>query len=125
MVLMHMMREGEVALIPETVAALRRGDKRLIKQFAEDLENDDGGLLEQNAQQVGGLYNTIECRESWSARKAGSPSSATRARRSAMVRSDRCTGGLRRRGATICSSPGTGGVLMVRPPGRSSAAATP
>ena len=67
MVLTHMMREGEVALIPETVAALRRGDKRLIKQFAEDLENDDGGLLEQNAQQFGGLYNTIECRESWSA----------------------------------------------------------
>jgi pimeloyl-ACP methyl ester carboxylesterase len=62
-----MMREGEVALVPEAVTALKRGDKRLIRQFAEDLENDDGGLLEQNAQQFGGLFNTIECRETWAA----------------------------------------------------------
>ena len=67
LVLLHMMREGEAALVPEAVTALRRGDKRLIKQFAEDLENDDGGLLEQNAQQFGGLFNTIECRETWAA----------------------------------------------------------
>ena len=33
--------------------------------FAEDLEEDDGGLLETNAQQFDGLYNTIECRETW------------------------------------------------------------
>jgi len=67
MVLLHMMREGEAAMIPETVTALSRGDRRLLRQFAEDFENDDGGLLEENAQQFGGLYNTIECRESWSA----------------------------------------------------------
>jgi pimeloyl-ACP methyl ester carboxylesterase len=65
LVLLHMMRQGEAALVPEAVAALRRGDKRLVKQFAEDLEEDDGGLLETNAQQFGGLFNTIECRETW------------------------------------------------------------
>jgi pimeloyl-ACP methyl ester carboxylesterase len=65
LVLMHMMREGEVALIPETVSAIKRGDYRLVKQFAEMLEDDEGALLEQNAQQFGGLFNTIECRETW------------------------------------------------------------
>jgi pimeloyl-ACP methyl ester carboxylesterase len=65
LVLLHMMRQGEAALVPEGVTALRRGDKRLIRQFAEDLEEDDGGLLETNAQQFGGLFNTIECRETW------------------------------------------------------------
>ena len=65
MVLLHMMREGEAALIPETVAAVRRGDVRLLRTFAEDLESSDGGLLEQNAQQFDGLYNSIECRETW------------------------------------------------------------
>jgi len=67
MVLLHMMREGEAALVPEAVAAIRRGELKLFKQFAEDFENSDGGLLEENAQQFGGLFNTIECRESWSA----------------------------------------------------------
>lgn len=67
MVLLHMMREGEAALIPEAVAGLKRGEVKLFKQFAEDFENIDGGLLEENAQQFGGLFNTIECRESWSA----------------------------------------------------------
>jgi pimeloyl-ACP methyl ester carboxylesterase len=67
MVLLHMMREGEVALIPETVAGLQRNDHRLLKMFAEDLESSDGGLLEQNAQQFDGLYNSIECRETWAA----------------------------------------------------------
>ncbi len=65
MVLLHMMREGEPALIPEAVAAVRRGDLRLLRMFAEDLETNDGGLLEQNAQQFDGLYNSIECRETW------------------------------------------------------------
>jgi pimeloyl-ACP methyl ester carboxylesterase len=65
MVLLHMMREGEAALIPEAVAAVQRGDVRLLKMFAEDLEGNDGGLLEQNAQQFDGLYNSIECRETW------------------------------------------------------------
>ena len=65
LVLLHMMRQGEAALVPEAVTALKRGDKRLVKQFAEDLEEDDGGLLETNAQQFGGLFNTIECRETW------------------------------------------------------------
>jgi len=65
MVLLHMMREGEAALIPETVAAIQRDDLRLVKMFAEDLESNDGGLLEQNAQQFDGLYNSIECRETW------------------------------------------------------------
>jgi len=65
LVLLHMMRQGEAALVPEAVTALRRGDKRLVRQFAEDLEEDDGGLLETNAQQFGGLFNTIECRETW------------------------------------------------------------
>lgn len=65
LVLLHMMRQGKAALVPEAVTALKRGDKRLIKQFAEDLEDDDGGLLETNAQQFGGLFNTIECRETW------------------------------------------------------------
>ncbi len=65
MVLLHMMREGEAALIPEAVAELKRGDSKLFRQFAEDFENDDGGLLEENAQQFGGLFNTGECRESW------------------------------------------------------------
>jgi pimeloyl-ACP methyl ester carboxylesterase len=67
MVLLHMMREGEAALIPETVASLQRNDHRLVKMFAEDLESSDGGLLEQNAQQFDGLYNSIECRETWAA----------------------------------------------------------
>jgi pimeloyl-ACP methyl ester carboxylesterase len=67
MVLLHMMREGEAAMIPEAVAGLKRGEAKLFRQFAEDFENDDGGLLEENAQQFGGLFNTIECRESWSA----------------------------------------------------------
>jgi pimeloyl-ACP methyl ester carboxylesterase len=65
MVLLNMMREGEAASIPETVAAARRGDLRLLKLYAEDLETNDGGLLEQNAQQFDGLYNSIECRETW------------------------------------------------------------
>ena len=65
LVLLQMMREGEAALVPEAVTALKRGDKRLLKQFAEDLESNDGGLLEQNAQQFDGLYNSIECRETW------------------------------------------------------------
>jgi len=65
LVMLHMMRQGEAALVPEAVTALKHGDKRLIKQFAEDLEEDDGGLLETNAQQFGGLFNTIECRETW------------------------------------------------------------
>ena len=65
LVLLHMMRQGEAALVPEAVTALKRGDTRLIKQFAEDLEEDDGGLLETNAQQFGGLFNTVECRETW------------------------------------------------------------
>lgn len=65
LVLLHMMRQGEAALVPEAVTALRRGDKRIVRQFAEDLEEDDGGLLETNAQQFGGLFNTIECRETW------------------------------------------------------------
>jgi pimeloyl-ACP methyl ester carboxylesterase len=67
MVLLHMMREGEAALIPEAVGGIKRGDLKLFRQFAEDFENSDGGLLEENAQQFGGLFNTIECRESWSA----------------------------------------------------------
>ena len=66
-VLLHMMREGEAALIPEAVAAIGQGDLRLLRMFAEDLEGSDGGLLEQNAQQFDGLYNSIECRETWSA----------------------------------------------------------
>jgi pimeloyl-ACP methyl ester carboxylesterase len=65
MVLLHMMREGEPALIPEALAATRRNDFRLLQMFAEDLESSDGGLLEQNAQQFDGLYNSIECRETW------------------------------------------------------------
>ncbi len=64
-VLLHMMREGEAALIPEAAAGLQRGDLRLVKMFAEDLETSDGGLLEENAQQFDGLYNSIECRETW------------------------------------------------------------
>lgn len=67
MVLLHMMREGEAALIPEAVAAVGQGDLRLLRMFAEDLEGSDGGLLEQNARQFDGLYNSIECRETWSA----------------------------------------------------------
>jgi len=67
MVLLHMMREGEAALIPETVGAIQRNDLRLVRMFAEDLESNDGGLLEQNAQQFDGLYNSIECRETWAA----------------------------------------------------------
>jgi len=67
MVLLHMMRESEAALIPEAVIGALHGDTRLLKLFAEDLENSDGGLLEQNAQQFDGLYNSIECRETWGA----------------------------------------------------------
>jgi pimeloyl-ACP methyl ester carboxylesterase len=65
LVLLHMMREGDAAMVPETVTALARGDRRLITQFAETLEEDEGALTEGNAQQFGGLFNTIECRESW------------------------------------------------------------
>jgi pimeloyl-ACP methyl ester carboxylesterase len=67
LVLLQMMREGEAALIPEAVAGVGRGDLRLLRMFAEDLENGEGGLLEQNAQQFDGLYNSIECRETWAA----------------------------------------------------------
>jgi pimeloyl-ACP methyl ester carboxylesterase len=67
LVLLHMMRSGEAALLLEAVSAVQRGDLRLLNQYAEDFENDEGGLLEQNAQQFGGLFNTIECRESWAA----------------------------------------------------------
>jgi pimeloyl-ACP methyl ester carboxylesterase len=67
MVFLHMMRQGEAELVPEMVTAIRARDFRLLRQFAEDFENADGGLLETNAQQFGGLFNTIECRESWSA----------------------------------------------------------
>jgi len=62
---LNMMREGEAAAIPETMGAVKRGDLRLVRLFAEDLESNDGGLLEQNAQQFDGLYNSIECRETW------------------------------------------------------------
>jgi len=67
MVLMHMMRTGDAAMIPEAVSGIERDDVRVFKQFAEDFEDDEGGLLEQNAQQFGGLFNTIECRETWAA----------------------------------------------------------
>jgi pimeloyl-ACP methyl ester carboxylesterase len=67
MVLLHMMREGEAALVPEAIAGIKRGETKLFRQFAEDFETDEGGLLEENAQQFGGLFNTVECRESWSA----------------------------------------------------------
>ena len=67
LVLLHMMREGEAAMIPETITALRKGDVRLLSTFAESLEDNEGALTEQNAQQFGGLFNTIECRESWAA----------------------------------------------------------
>jgi pimeloyl-ACP methyl ester carboxylesterase len=67
LVLLHMMREGDAAMVPETVTALSRGDRRLLTQFAEALEEDEGALTEGNAQQFGGLFNTIECRESWAA----------------------------------------------------------
>lgn len=67
LVLLHMMREGDAAMVPETVTALSRGDRRLITQAAEMLEDDEGALTEGNAQQFGGLFNTIECRESWAA----------------------------------------------------------
>ncbi|OFX00683.1 MAG: hypothetical protein A3D94_20330 [Alphaproteobacteria bacterium RIFCSPHIGHO2_12_FULL_66_14] len=67
LVLLRMMRDGEAALIPEAVAAVGRDDLRLLRMFAEDLESNDGGLLEQNTQQFDGLYNSIECRETWSA----------------------------------------------------------
>jgi pimeloyl-ACP methyl ester carboxylesterase len=66
-ILLHQMRQGEAAMIPELVAMIRNNDYRLLRQFAEDYETEDGGLLEPNAQQFGGLFNTIECRESWSA----------------------------------------------------------
>jgi pimeloyl-ACP methyl ester carboxylesterase len=67
MVLMHMMRTGDAALVPEAISGVARGDFRVFKQFAEDFEDDEGGLLETNAQQFGGLFNTIECRETWAA----------------------------------------------------------
>jgi pimeloyl-ACP methyl ester carboxylesterase len=67
MVLLQMMREGEAALIPEAVAAAHRGNYNLITLFGEDLEADEGGLLEQNAQQFDGLFNSVECRETWAA----------------------------------------------------------
>jgi hypothetical protein len=41
------------------------GITSLRRMFAEDLEGSDGGLLEQNAQQFDGLYNSVECRETW------------------------------------------------------------
>ena len=49
--------------------------------FAEDLESNDGGLLEQNAQQFDGLYNSIECRETWAARRPGGAAQADRGER--------------------------------------------
>ncbi|SJZ95994.1 alpha/beta hydrolase fold [Enhydrobacter aerosaccus] len=67
LILLHMMREGDASMVPETVTALSHGDRRLITQFAETLEDDEGALTEANAQQFGGLFNTIECRESWAA----------------------------------------------------------
>jgi pimeloyl-ACP methyl ester carboxylesterase len=67
LILLHMMREGEAALIPQTVAAVQHNDLSLLKMFAEDLESNDGDLLEENAQQFDGLYNSIECRETWAA----------------------------------------------------------
>ena len=67
MVLQHMLREGETAMVPEAVAGLQRNDPRVFLQYAEDFESDEGGLLELNAQQFGGLFNTIECRETWAA----------------------------------------------------------
>ncbi|MBS0546835.1 MAG: alpha/beta fold hydrolase [Proteobacteria bacterium] len=67
MVLMHMMRIGEAGMIPEAISGIERKDLRVFQQFAEDFEDDEGGLLEPNAQQFGGLFNTIECRETWAA----------------------------------------------------------
>jgi pimeloyl-ACP methyl ester carboxylesterase len=67
LVLLQMMREGEAALIPEAVAAAGRGNFNLLTLFGEDLEDDEGGLLEQNAQQFDGLFNSVECRETWAA----------------------------------------------------------
>ena len=70
-VLLHMMRQGDVAWIPETIAAIGRGDLRLLQIFAEDQENNGYGglldLLEENDRQFDGLYNSIECRETWPA----------------------------------------------------------
>jgi pimeloyl-ACP methyl ester carboxylesterase len=67
LVLLHMMREGDAAMVPETVTALSHGDRRLITQYATTLEEDEGALTEGNTQQLGGLFNTVECRESWAA----------------------------------------------------------
>ncbi len=64
-VMLNMLREGEAASIPEMVSAAQMGDVRLLRLYAEDLETNDGGLLEQNAQQFDGLYNSVECRETW------------------------------------------------------------
>jgi pimeloyl-ACP methyl ester carboxylesterase len=67
MVLMHMMRLGDAGMIPEAISGIQRKDLRVFQQFAEGFEDDEGGLLEPNAQQFGGLFNTIECRETWAA----------------------------------------------------------
>jgi pimeloyl-ACP methyl ester carboxylesterase len=66
LVLLYMMRDGDAAMIPETVTAANKGDLRLLTQFAEAFEDEEGALTESNAQQFDGLFNTIECRESWS-----------------------------------------------------------
>ena len=52
-------------LVSGTLGWILDPDCPLYQQFAEDLEEEDGGLLEINAQQFGGLFNTIECRETW------------------------------------------------------------
>ena len=67
MVLMHMMRIGDAAMIPEAISGIGRKDLRVFQQYAEEFEDDEGGLFEPNAQQFGGLFNTIECRETWAA----------------------------------------------------------
>ncbi|MBM3643137.1 MAG: alpha/beta hydrolase [Alphaproteobacteria bacterium] len=67
LVLLHMMRDGEVALVPETVATALQSDYRLLKLFAEDLESGEGGLSDSNALHFDGLFNSIECRETWAA----------------------------------------------------------
>ena len=41
------------------MAAAQRNDLSLLKMFAEDLESNDGDLLEENAQQFDGLYKRL------------------------------------------------------------------
>ncbi|MCW5748296.1 MAG: alpha/beta hydrolase [Alphaproteobacteria bacterium] len=65
LVLLHVMRLGgeDIGKLPTTIARAAAGNYAALRFFAEDLETTEGGIVEAPIEEMGGLYYSIECRE--------------------------------------------------------------